>query len=119
MPLTESQQAIVTAPSRHIPPLRGKRGSGKTRVLKERIRYLLDKDADCSVLALTFTNKASEEMKARVVDIQDIDSRCFSNCCTKRRYGTRQRSERDSGPWTEPTEYVNRCYSAAGDGTVM
>jgi DNA helicase-2/ATP-dependent DNA helicase PcrA len=45
-------------------------GTGKTRVITERIRHLLQTDDSLSgenVLGLTFTNKAAGEMKARVV----------------------------------------------------
>jgi DNA helicase II / ATP-dependent DNA helicase PcrA len=45
-------------------------GTGKTRVITERIRHLLQFDESLSgenILGLTFTNKAAGEMKARVV----------------------------------------------------
>jgi len=45
-------------------------GTGKTRVITERIRHLLDSNPQLSgenILGLTFTKKAAGEMKARVV----------------------------------------------------
>lgn len=44
-------------------------GTGKTRVITERVRHLLDADSDLpgeSILALTFTDKAAGEMKHRI-----------------------------------------------------
>ncbi len=45
-------------------------GTGKTRVITERIRALLDADPELEgarILGLTFTDKAAGEMKSRVV----------------------------------------------------
>lgn len=54
-------------------------GSGKTRILTERVRYLLTerKDKFFSVLCLTFTNKAAEEMKDRLHGIPKLEERAY------------------------------------------
>jgi len=53
-------------------------GSGKTRVLTERVRRLLTEvPGHFRVLALTFTNKAANEMKERMADLGNEGQRAF------------------------------------------
>ena len=73
--LSEKQKEIVFAENGPI-YVKASAGSGKTRVLTERVRYLLGK-SNKKVLALTFTNKAGEEVKERLSDIPEIDKRVF------------------------------------------
>ena len=73
--LSEKQKEIVFAENGPI-YVKASAGSGKTRVLTERVRYLLGK-TNKKVLALTFTNKAGEEIKERLSDISEIEKRVF------------------------------------------
>ena len=65
--LNDKQRAVVAAPQSSKLVLAGA-GSGKTRVLVHRIAWLLQVEhcSPYSVLAVTFTNKAAKEMRARV-----------------------------------------------------
>jgi DNA helicase-2/ATP-dependent DNA helicase PcrA len=64
-------------------------GTGKTRVITERIRHLLESDSSLSgenILGLTFTDKAAAEMKSRVVKAagkraKDVPLKTFHAFC--------------------------------------
>src|SRR6267378_920977 len=75
--LTPVQQQVVNHGDGALLVVAGP-GSGKTRVLTERVRRLLgDPTQHFRVLALTFTNKAANEMVERLDDVPDVRTRAF------------------------------------------
>ncbi|MEX5793856.1 UvrD-helicase domain-containing protein [Providencia hangzhouensis] len=75
--LSESQAQIVNASLANPIQVLASAGSGKTRVLTERVRYILDNTKRDGIIALTFTNKAAEEMTARLADCDDAEDRAW------------------------------------------
>jgi ATP-dependent exoDNAse (exonuclease V) beta subunit len=69
MKLTPAQEACVQARAQDVCVVAGP-GSGKTRVLIERFRWLVESEGidPRRILAITFTEKAANEIKKRLVD---------------------------------------------------
>jgi len=65
--LNDAQRKAVTSESPHLLVLAGA-GSGKTRVIAHRVAWLVQalNNSPYSLLTVTFTNKAANEMKGRI-----------------------------------------------------
>ena len=71
MDLNPEQQRAVDCPDGPLLIIAGA-GSGKTRTLTARLKRILEEGtAPSRVVAITFTNKAAEEMRRRVADAQE------------------------------------------------
>lgn len=79
--LNDKQRQAVLTDSKNIRIIAGA-GSGKTKVLTTRIAHLInDLNVDeRSILAITFTNKAANEMKERVNKILESESTKVTVC---------------------------------------
>jgi DNA helicase-2/ATP-dependent DNA helicase PcrA len=72
MNLTQQQKAAVTHMDGPALVVAGA-GSGKTRTLTAKISFLIEKGyAPEHILAITFTNKAADEMKGRLVQLTSL-----------------------------------------------
>ncbi len=72
--LNPEQQAAVLTPASHLVIVAGP-GTGKTRTLTYRLARLIDEQgiAPDTILAITFTNKAAQEMSDRLKNLLDAD----------------------------------------------
>ena len=87
--LNTQQEEAVCSEKQHILVIAGA-GSGKTRVLVRRLAWLIEKKgiAPHNIMAVTFTNKAANEMKERVEELTGINTRwmwigTFHSICSR------------------------------------
>lgn len=121
--LNEEQIKPVTETEGQVLVLAGA-GSGKTRVLTSRIAYILEKGLSrpSGILAITFTNKAANEMKERVEgmlgDISDMWICTIHSMCVRilRRYGSAVGVQSNFSIYTESerTNVIKKALKEAG-----
>jgi DNA helicase-2/ATP-dependent DNA helicase PcrA len=87
--MNDAQREAVTTTAGPVLIIAGA-GSGKTRALTRRVAYILTERLaePYQVLAVTFTNKAAEEMKTRIAhllgtDIPDLQVSTFHSFCAR------------------------------------
>lgn len=87
--LNEQQLQAVTAEKQHMLVVAGA-GSGKTRVLVSRVAWLISEKQvnPYHIMAVTFTNKAANEMKDRIQQMLNINTRwmwigTFHSLCSR------------------------------------
>lgn len=85
--LNDAQKKAVTYPEEPLLVLAGA-GSGKTRVLTYRVAWLIrEMNVDPhAIMALTFTNKAADEMKSRIENLtgrRDIRAGTLHSTCAR------------------------------------
>ena len=86
--LNEQQKKAVSSDAAHLLVVAGA-GSGKTKVLVSRVAWLMQEKrvSPNNIIAMTFTNKAANEMKERVEKLTGINTRWMwigtfhSLCC--------------------------------------
>ena len=75
--LSAAQYNVVHAPVGNPIQVLASAGSGKTRVLTERVRHIIEHTKKDGVIAFTFTNKAAEEMMIRLENLEGVEDRCW------------------------------------------
>jgi len=118
MNLNEEQKRVVYSDERFL-FLLASAGSGKTRVIIERMKYLINQGVDPkTILAITFTRKASNEMKDRMKN-NDVNIHTFHQFCYLRLTESTEKpiqiAEEESLPFTksellEVSKYKNSIY---------